>query len=400
MWRVVIAAGVMLAATALAARGEGLEVAHRYAIADQVQVLKYVVTDNVVYAAVRTGLAGGGNHSLVAFDRETERMLWRNDDVPEAYQLTMAGDLLALAYDSGSANAERGLVMVQAATGKVTAEAKLDGRPATLEYWPQSKVVTLVVYPQRRMSVIDPDTTMEVQAYNMEAKRTWMASFKCSELAQLGRDGKYLAVLAYGGSKPGVISGVEAATGKVAWSWAVIETLPVEEFPVADAAPNPAEHVLVMLNRGEACGFLRMTDGKLVHVTAAPKGATGLPVMLTEGRLVFLYWPKDERRWSVVRAKDGVQLWMEEGAFETVVPPVQWGDKLAVTVRKSGPAANGVGMVTKVADLRVYRDSGKLLATLGKEETIAINDTVPPRAHGSELFIAMMDAVVALRLAR
>ena len=96
-------------------------------------------------------------------------------------------------------------------------------------------------------------------------------------------------------------------------------------------------------------------------------------------------------------------LWMEEGNFETVVPPVRWGNKIAVTVRRTAPVANGTGTMVKITDLRVYQDTGKLLATLGKEDRIALDDTVPPRVAGDLPFVsatrdAAMREIVALRL--
>ena len=119
--------------------------AAQFSIAEQTQVLRFRVAGGRVFASVRYRAGTMPSpirrtteplmipriqSALAAWDLDG-KLLWKTD-LPLAYHLLVVGGQVVLAYDDGALHSERGLIWVDAATGKVIRRILLPGRPGSL----------------------------------------------------------------------------------------------------------------------------------------------------------------------------------------------------------------------------------------------------------------------------
>ncbi|RPH47896.1 MAG: hypothetical protein EHM91_05115, partial [Planctomycetota bacterium] len=127
-----------------------LEIESRLTIQHATQVMNFVAAKHAVFASLRRGTSR--RPVLVAW-KPDGTLLWSSEQ-PEAYRLAVTRDHVVLAYDVGTRDAERGLIWVDAETGKETKRLRLPGRPMRMSFLPGTDLLTVFVMSAGRLEAM------------------------------------------------------------------------------------------------------------------------------------------------------------------------------------------------------------------------------------------------------
>jgi len=359
-----------------------------FAVPGQAHTALYLACDDGVFASVMVKeTAEPGQYALVRWQPDGT-VAWRKP-MPMAVQLVRAGGVLALAYDDGSLEAQRGLLMVDAATGKVLAETSLDGRPYGLSYYPRERLFITLLYPQHRLRTLT-GAWMEARAFTPEGREAWRWKIDATELAPGCMDGRRLIVCAGLPGNPRVTR-LDPATGGVVWqrTWPdARQGAPIGTAGVVCAIAKwsmPGSLVWLDPDTG-AMAPLLTPDGApfrwLRYCTTADRlYAAATPEMMQQVELHALALPEGRPAWTnTFRHFAGA-----------VTDPVVWGDRVAVLYRT---LVQDPGQRVQDIRLQIFRTDGALLATVGPN--LLLDDSKPMQVAGDRLYVAQRDGVVAL----
>jgi hypothetical protein len=314
------------------------------------------------------------------------RKLWQAD-YPVAYRLAIAGDEIALAYDDGSANAERGIIWIDSATGARLGSVRLGGSPYEMRYYREQELLVLTVELQGNAG-------MEVVAYNARREMTWRWRYDRGTLRPLRMDDEALVVAA-SAKEPAVVR-LDTRTGRELWRapWRFNDPIAQES-----ATNVPASHESLVMSRAKGgVRFHDLASGKVVTELADPLerpwswSAWALPA---HGDRLYLSVLNDLNGITLAAYQfpSGRMLWADETGTGTNHCPVAWGeDTVFLTWRESpGPL---------LSELRIYGRAGTLHACwrtwYERPEVFFINNNLPPRVVGARLYIAGYNCVLAL----
>lgn len=381
-----------------------------FALPQQTQVIKYLVSGERVFASVRVdtraNVAGQGNGApeyksvLAAWDLKG-KLVWQAD-FPLAYHLLFADGQLVMARDDGTVQAQRELIWIDPATGKVRRRAALDGRPGSVCYYPKADRIVVLLYPQKRLETLD-GAWMEVAAYNQEGQRAWLWKIDATELDALRLDGEVL-VVGSTFSKTPVVVRLDPGSGQEMWRtpWERKGTPDVpRELAVKEGALN-LDHVIALPVDG-AVEFLDLARGKVqVRYPWSFKLPEPSPhpmyrqyaIRGHSDRYYFTRWELEGITLAAAAFPSGKLLWAEETGTVSYRPPVAWGDRTVFLTRR---LTGGLVGSVSLTELRIYDARGKLLTRQGKNYPDHWDDTVSAQAVGDRLYVVRNGQVVALK---
>ncbi|HUT10078.1 MAG TPA: HEAT repeat domain-containing protein [Thermoguttaceae bacterium] len=388
----------------------------RFRIPGQVQVFKFLVTEQKVIASVqyRAGEVevtespyrrpfGERNapvikSALAAWDLQGNE-LWKID-LPPAYHLVPAGNQVVLAYDGGGSDSARGLIWVDPTAGREIRRVSLPGRPAKLAFNVRSESLVMVLYPQRRLTVIDEKTWMEVRAYRMDGTPAWVHREPVSELTGFCLDGPAVVIGSTSGEER-FVAGLDPLTGESLWRrrWGRFPAVPER------GTPRPKNVVgLVCVPKTEGLEFLDPRNGASLHALPRPKGQRMAPKFCGHGDRVYYTSTQLEGFTLAAQAfPAGNVVWSAQTGTVSYGAPTAWGENTVFLCRRLSEGLTGHVAVT---ELRVYAPDGRLIAKVTKRRLDAdrneteegyFDDTVAPKAVEGRLYLVDTDELVALR---
>lgn len=365
----------------------------RFSVPKQTQVLNFVATKKFVYASVRYRLRvmGDRKSALVAWDTKG-KLLWRVE-TEEAYQLTLAGTQLVLAYEQ-DAQYKRGLIWIDPTNGKEIRRIPLSGRPFSPQYFPREKTYILYTYP------MDHGQKPTILAYDLRGSLIWSRE----TYSFLKADNKVL-VIRYRDKDNQSVERINPANGATMWkkTWKdpdVTSSRDIESVPIETQYARPALDKLVYVphdvgsydgkqkNWGE---FLDLATGKTVAKTKWPETTSptseygGYSITpLGRDRLYHRWHDSDGLTISAIDFPSGRQLWAAELNMNIERGPVQWKSFVVFLLGRRfqdrrKPSAN---------EIRIYDHDGRLIVNVPETGDAIWANTVEPQAVGDKLYIA------------
>jgi len=384
-----------------------------FAIPGQSQVLKFLLVDGWVIASVRYGesapqrpkshggrgdIANGSRTALVAWDPGGE-LLWKSD-LPGAYHLIPAGNQIVLAYDAGGVDSPRGLIWIDPADGRKVRHVELPGRPATVAFNRHSESVVMVLYPDRRLRVIDDKTRMEVRSYRSDGTLGWAHEEPVSELQAVRLDGPAVVVSSYSSVQP-FVTGLDPITGKPLWrrAWGRFPAVP--EY--GTRRPQKLDG-LAILAKQEGIEFVDAATGATVH--ALPRPDVRQMTLRLSAHVDRIFYTSTELEGVTLAAQafpGGDLLWSDETGTVSYRNPVAWDKNTVFLCRRLSQGLTGRVVVS---ELRIYGAGGELLAKLVKRrldehcgETAEgyFDDTVAAQAVDNRLYVVVDGRLIAMQ---
>jgi outer membrane protein assembly factor BamB len=360
----------------------------------QTQLLNFVAEKDAVFASVRAGAS-----ALVRWDTQG-KLIWKTEIIG-AYKLARAGQVLALAYDSGESNAERGIYWIDPESGDILGQELLSGRPARMQYYPEANVLALIVYPKERMNAIE-GSWMEVQGFKPGGKLLWRWKADVSELGSLKMDERCLAVIGTHptGQDAEFVARLDPKTGKELWR------VPMKCAAGKQPEVDPGAQSLAMDSCiGLPCGregviFLDAETGRPARWTPLPSldpsgRLSGLMIHTNiPGTLYLLTDNIDGITAAAVDYASGKVLWQDETQTVSYFAPVAWGNRVVFMARRNSQGLNGRIALT---ELRIRTPGGANLACDVRETPEPHwNDIVPPQVMGNRLYVGEGRRLVAI----
>jgi len=379
----------------------------RFCIPGQVQVLKFLATEQKVIASVRyrAGEVKAADSpyrrsfgertvpviksALAAWDLQGNE-LWKIG-LPPAYHLILAGSEVVLAYDWGSSDSARGLVWVDPIAGREIRRVSLPGRPAKLAFNARSESLVMVLYPQRRLTVIDEKTWMEVRAYRMDGTPAWVHREPVSELTGFCLDGPAVVIGSTSGEER-FVAGLDPLTGESLWRrrWGRFPAVPERGTPRPKSVAG-----LVCVPKKEGLEFLDPCDGASLHALPRPKGQRLAPKFC--GHADRVYYTSMQLEGFTLAAQAfpaGSVVWSAQTGTVSYGAPTAWGENTVFLCRRLSEGLTGHVAVT---ELRVYAPNGRLIGKVTKHRLEGyFDDTAAPQAVAGRLYLVDTDELVAL----
>ncbi|NQU24149.1 MAG: HEAT repeat domain-containing protein [Candidatus Nealsonbacteria bacterium] len=326
------------------------------------------------------------------------KLLWRTD-LPLAYHLVAAGNQLVLAYDGGGLHSQRGLIWVDASDGKEIRRVSLPGRPSKVAFNPRSESLIIVFYPQRRLTVIDEETWMEVRSYQMDGTPAWKHSEPVSELTGIRLDATAVVIGSTAGKEP-FVAGLDPLTGKSLWrrGWGRFPSVP--EL----GTPRPKNlKGLACIPKTEGLEFLDPATGATLHALPRPNAQRLMPKFCEHADRVYYTSMQLEGFTLAAQAfPAGNVLWSDCTGTVSYAAPAAWGQDTVFLCQRLSGGLTGHGVVT---ELRVYSPTGELLSKItkqrvdadGKETGEGYFSTAIATPVGERLYVVDSDGLAALR---
>jgi len=366
-----------------------------FAIPDQIQIVRFIAEEDAVYASVHylaiTGSQAPERKSALVCWKPDGRMRWQRD-LPEAFQFACAGKILALIYDDGTLAAARGLLTIDADTGRTLTETQLDGRAAALQYYPREHVLACIIYPQHRMETLE-GAWMEVRAYTRQGHESWRRRFETTELTPCVMDGRLLVL----SDAHATLLRLDPATGLLRWRQPYrAATSPSTRLPtyqtcgMLSMAPTRTVAVAFDADTGVIASHfpVDLPISQYQHALATPDHLY-LAITLTEGKGVLL---------KSFALPGGQLAWMDEWDANTdvVTPPVCWENRVAILARQWHDVIGGrmIGMT----ELRLYARDGTPLVRQTRDTSRQgyWDDTVAMQVAAHRLYLVDGRQLVAL----
>lgn len=379
-----------------------VEIESRLTIKNATQVMNFVAVKHAVFASLR-------HMTKAKDDAEPERrpvlvawkpdgtLLWTSEQ-PEAYKLAVTRDHVVLAYDAGYRDSERGLIWIDAETGKEARRVLLPGRPMLMRFVPELDLLIVFVMSAGRAggSSNKDDVWLGALAYDLDGKAVWEWREKCHELAPLRVDAETIVVTAYLGNDRSVI-GVSTKTGKALWRAPWDDNGAIEAPTLEKSFTSHRSLALLLCKKGVR--FLDAGSGE-------PKGALPLPsqgyrkVWTTEqnDRLFFTSDVLDGITMAAYGIPSGKAIWSDETGTVSYAGPVAWGAETVFLARR---LTGGLTGTISLTELRIYSPHGALVGHMPtvplKRGSLYWDDTQSPQLVYGRLYVASDNAVVILR---
>lgn len=373
----------------LPAIGAGhIAVAATFAIPRQYQVMKFAANDDAVFASVRYRDQEDEQPKPALARWDPDGTLRWQKAMPEACQLARAGNKLALAYDDGTLDAQRGFFTLDTETGAILTETPLDGRPGFLCYYPRERLLVFIIYPQHRMQTLD-GAWMEVRAYTLEGEEAWRWKADTTELAPCRMDGRLLIVCSSDARNP-FLARLDPATGTMIWQRRWDRQSVEQKLAIA----NPIACALTSWSNATGLTLLDPATGAMQILITGQQAPVRYAKYCTAADRVYAAITLQEDKGILLQAFElpgGKLLWMNEWSHpvDCVTDPIVWSDRLAVLCR-----SNGAGRT----ELRIYSLTGVLLAIVAREFHVLEywNDTVPMQVVGNRLYLVDTKILTAI----
>ncbi len=385
--------------------GRSLVEGARFAMNGGRSLWNYVATETYICASFDY-VADVGTHPTTRAPRREQRwalLAWTPDgrklwqkDYPRAFRLVAAGDRVALMYQEVTPQLRGGIIWIDATTGKELWHVKFSRVPTYMCYYPQERMLVAIVRSPT-INTRGQGAWMDVLAFDADGRQAWTWRYrKCADLDPARMDGRTLVLVPAYASQPAIVR-LDVATGREVWRVPWDCDKPVEKFQHPRQAPR-ALVALVPVKGPDGVVFLDMTDGTVAWSAPAPPDSRRVWTTDEPDRVYLTGDPMKGKMLAACGYPSGKLIWTDQTATASYAGPVAWGPDVVIVMHRV--LARAVGNNVQ-AELRVYARDGTLKGHRPSNDPDnadqALGYTLRPVPVGDRLYVATLNAVVALR---